>query len=78
MNFLFGGQSLEACYADVDGTGAVTLTEAGLLVLDWNGDGSHNIADPVASLASQFGGGAGHTLGSACVNLESTCDDVCQ
>jgi hypothetical protein len=77
LSFLFAGQVLAECLA-VDEGGEVTLTGAGLAVLDWNGDAVHNISDPVGSLNFQFGGGGSpHVLGSDCTMIAGDCVDNC-
>ena len=58
---------------------AVELTEAGLAILDFNGDGGSNIADAVGSLDFLFGGGeAQHGLGTDCALLPGDCTENCQ
>ena len=47
-------------------------------MVDFNGDGSNNIADPVAGLNSLFGGGGPHVLGEGCATVEGDCQDICQ
>lgn len=77
LGFLFSGDQLAECYVTRTG-GELALSEAGRAVLDWTGDGNHNLADAVASLSFQFGGGPGHALGNECTELPGTCADVCR
>ena len=55
-----------------------TLNDTGLMILDWNGDGHHDITDPVASLNWQFGEGAGHFRGGDCLEFfDTVCRATC-
>ena len=77
LNFLFGSGPIPACFT-VPGADPVELTESGLAVLDFNGDGGNNISDPVGALNFLFGGGSPHALGEACVTLAGACVSNCQ
>lgn len=83
LNFLFAGGALPDCFIEGDSDPAdpdpVNLTEAGLAILDFNGDGGSNIADAVGALNFLFGGGAqAHVLGEGCAEVPGTCDSNCQ
>lgn len=56
----------------------MALTEDGLGILDFNGDGGSNIADAVASLNFLFGGGAAPALGAECAPVVGSCPSNCQ
>jgi hypothetical protein len=47
----------------------VQLNEAGRAIMDFNGDGTHDLSDTIASLTFQFASGAPHALGQQCVEL---------
>lgn len=76
LGFLFAGESLTECYVVEEGD-AMGLTGTGLAVLDWNGDGDHDLTDAVGSLTFQFGGGPAHALGQECAMIEGSCEDHC-
>ena len=58
----------------------VVLTAAGQAILDFNGDGSSNIADAVGELSFLFSGVGSppHVLGEDCVVLAAACTSNCQ
>ena len=79
LNFLFGGGGgggLPGCYV-VPNSNPVALNSVGLAILDYNGDGSNNIADAVAGLGGLFGGGDPHVLGEGCAQIAGRCVVVC-
>ena len=55
----------------------MALTEDGLGILDFNGDGGSNIADAVASLNFLFGGGTPPALGEDCAQTAGSCESNC-
>ena len=83
LGFLFASGELPPCFisggADPVGPDPLTLTEAGLAVLDFNGDGGSNITDAVGALNFLFGGGGApaHVLGVDCAEVPGTCDLSC-
>ncbi len=56
-----------------------SLTQAGLAILDFNGDGENNITDAVASLSFLFSGGIPPALGEDCADVPGGggCADQC-
>lgn len=76
LGFLFSSGPIPECYVVPDAE-PVTLSQAGLAILDFNGDGASNIADAVGSLNFLFGGGSPHALGEGCAEVDGDCASNC-